>query len=395
MPFINISSIINGMSIKQRTVDNRFEGRITVNGIRKSFYGGTKAEVRRKAKEYLQKVENGYRDPQKIVLNDYIEYWLTTYKLNKIEPSSYTRLYSVFNCQIKNTLGTRMIGNITTADIQKFIDEHANPPDDAIKPLALSGLKRILHLLRPCMEMAVTEGIIYKNPCDNVQLPVESCIQTNTKVQTTLNDVEIAEFKEAALAKWNNNEYRSRDAIVLLIILNLGLRVGEAIALEWDDVNLEENIVYINKTVQSNIRNFSDVGNAQYVKVKSSTKTQAGVRVLPLNDTIVDYFNILKEYDLRNGIRSQYVCTTKTGKMKNARNLQRSLDRVMQNTHINKKVTLHTLRHTFGSTMLRRGVNIEVVSKLMGHANITITYTKYIHVIQEQKAKAMKTIAIC
>ena len=106
-------------------------------------------------------------------------------------------------------------------------------------------------------------------------------------------------------------------------------------------------------------------------------------------------FNILKEYDLRNGIRSQYVCTTKTGKMKNARNLQRSLDRVMQNTHINKKVTLHTLRHTFGSTMLRRGVNIEVVSKLMGHANITITYTKYIHVIQEQKAKAMKTIAIC
>ena len=254
------------MSIKQRTVDNRFEGRITVNGIRKSFYGGTKAEVRRKAKEYLQKVENGYRDPQKIVLNDYIEYWLTTYKLNKIEPSSYTRLYSVFNCQIKNTLGTRMIGNITTADIQKFIDEHANPPDDAIKPLALSGLKRILHLLRPCMEMAVTEGIIYKNPCDNVQLPVESCIQTNTKVQTTLNDVEIAEFKEAALAKWNNNEYRSRDAIVLLIILNLGLRVGEAIALEWDDVNLEENIVYINKTVQSNIKNFSGVGNAQYVK---------------------------------------------------------------------------------------------------------------------------------
>lgn len=58
-------------------------------------------------------------------------------------------------------------------------------------------------------------------------------------------------------------------------------------------------------------------------------------------------------------------------------------------------MTLHTLRHTFGSTLLRRGVPIEVVSKLMGHANITITYTKYIHVLQEQEAKAMEMVQIC
>lgn len=394
MPLSNVSSILNGMNIKQRP-DNRFEGRITINGVRKSFYGSTKLEVKRKAKVYLQKVENGYHDPQKIELNEYIQYWLTTYKLNKIEPSSYTRLYSVFECQIKNSLGKKMIGNVTTADIQKLIDEHANPKDNTTKPLALSGLKRILHLLRPCMEMAVAEGIIYKNPCDNIQLPVESCIQTNTRIQTTLNDAEIAEFKKAALAKWGNGEYRSRDAIVLLIILNLGLRAGEAIALEWDDVNLEENIVYINKTAQSNIKNFSGVGKSQYTRIKSSTKTNAGVRVLPLNDTVVNYFVILKEYDCRNAIESKYVCTTKNGKMKDVRNLQRSLDRVIRNTHISKAVSLHTLRHTFGSTMLRKGVSIEVVSKLMGHANITITYTKYIHVIQEQKAKAMKTVAIC
>lgn len=395
MSLTNIPSIINGMNIKQRP-DGRYEGRLTINGTRKSFYGSTKVEVKRKVKTYLQKVENGYHDPQKIELNEYIQYWLTTYKLNKIEPSSYTRLYSVFNCQIKDTIGKKMIGNVTTSDIQKLIDNHANPPDDTIKPLALSGLKRILHLLRPCMDMAVTEGIIYKNPCDNVQLPVESCIQTQTKEQITLNDADIIEFKEAALAKWKNKEeYRSRDAIVLLIILNLGLRVGEAIALEWNDVDLEEHIVYINKTVQSNIRNFSESGNAQYVRVKNSTKTHAGIRVLPLNDTVIEYFMILKEYDLRNGIKSKYVCSTKTGKMKNARNLQRSLDRVLQNTNINKEVTLHTLRHTFGSTMLRRGISIEVISKLMGHANITITYTKYIHVIQEQQAKAMNAVLIC
>ena len=60
-----------------------------------------------------------------------------------------------------------------------------------------------------------------------------------------------------------------------------------------------------------------------------------------------------------------------------------------------KRITLHTLRHTFGSTLLRHGVGIEVISKLMGHSNITITYNKYIHAIQEEEAKAMTMIRVC
>ncbi len=383
------------MNIKMRQ-DNRFEGRITVNGTRKSFYGGTKVEVKQKAKEYLQKIENGYREPKKITLNEYMQYWLVTYKLNKIEPSSYTRLYRVYKCQIHDTIGQRMIGNITTVDIQRLIDEHANPSNDDIKPLALSGLKRILHLLRPCFEMAVSEGIICKNPCDNVILPVESCIQTQTKEQTTMTDHEISEFKEAALARYKTTgEYKSRDAIILLIMLNLGVRVGEMLALEWNDVDLDGKLVYIRKTVQSNIKNFCNTGKAQYSKVKNSTKTHSGVRVIPLGNNVADYFAELREYDKRHGIVSQYVCATHVGTPNTARNLQRSLNRVVKQTNINKNITLHTLRHTFGSTMLRRGISIEVVSKLMGHANINITYTKYIHVIQEQKAKAMQMVNIC
>lgn len=395
MSFNNISSVINNMNINQRT-DKRFEGRLTVNGIRKSFYGSTKLEVRQKAKEYLLKIENGYREPKKITLNEYIQYWLTTYKLSKIEPSSYTRLYRVYECQLKNTIGKKMIGNITTHDIQQLIDEYANPKNDQTKPLALSGLKRIIHLLRPCLEMAVFESIIFKNPCDNVILPVESCIETQTRKQTTMTDSEIKEFKEAALAKYKTtNEYKSRDAIVLLIMLNIGLRVGEMLALEWDDINLEDKLVYINKTVQSNIKNFSETGKAQYSRIKNSAKTHSGVRVIPINDIVADYFVKLKDYDIRNKITSQYICTTHVGTQNTSRNLQRSLNRLINSTSINKNITLHTLRHTFGSTMLRRGVNIEVVSRLMGHANINITYTKYIHVIQEQKAKAMEIVNIC
>lgn len=395
----NISTIINEMNIKKRS-DGRFEGRITVKEKRKSFYGKTKVEVKQKAKEYLQKVEQGYKEPEKIRLNDYIEYWLKTYKWNKIEPSSYTRLYKVYEYQIKNTIGKKMIGNIDSSDIQNLIDNYANPSNKNVKPLALSGLKKIIHLLRPCLNKAVSEGIIQKNPCEEIVLPVESCIRTQTKTQISLSDAEIEEFKIAALAKYKTtNEYKSRDAFVLLLMLNLGLRVGEAIALKWSDFDMENRIVHINKTVQSNLRDFSDMESTSqrktYSRVKNSTKTHSGVRILKLNDSAVYYVSELKAYDMRNGIKSSYLCSTHVGTVTTPRNLQRSLDRIVQCTSITENISLHTLRHTFGSVLVRRGVGIEIVSELMGHANITITYQKYIHVMQEQKAKAMNMINVC
>ena len=103
----------------------------------------------------------------------------------------------------------------------------------------------------------------------------------------------------------------------------------------------------------------------------------------------------LLKYDERNNINSSYVACTRVGTMNTARNLQRSLNRLTKQTNLPGGITLHTLRHTFGSSLVRHGVGIEVASKLMGHANITITYLKYIHVIQEQEAKAMEMVTIC
>lgn len=392
----NISAIVNEMKIKERK-DGRYEGRITVNGIRKSFYGKTKSSVKKNAKEYLQKVENGYREPEKIKTNDYIEYWLKAYKLNKIEPSSYSRLIVTYNNQIKNTIGNKLIGKLETSDIQKLIDEYANPTNKNTKPLAISGLKKIIHLLNPCLKKAVAEGIIDKNPCKDVIFPVESCICVKTKKQISLSDKEIDEFRASALEKYESNgEYKSRDAFVLLLILNLGLRIGEAMALNWSDFDFGDRIVYINKTIQTNIKNANGADDKKICsRIKNTAKTINGVRVLKLNEQAMFYLNELKNYDKRNNITSPYLCSTHNNTLNTPRNLQRSLDRIVKRTSINEKVTLHTLRHTFGSVLVRRGVGIEVVSSLMGHANISITYNKYIHVVQEQKAKAMDMINVC
>lgn len=104
-----ISSIVNNMTIRERK-DGRLEGRISIQGKRKGFYGKTKTEVKNQAKEHLQKVENGYKEPKSIIFNEYMEYWLTTFKENKIESSSYNRLCSVYTHQIHDSIGNKKLG---------------------------------------------------------------------------------------------------------------------------------------------------------------------------------------------------------------------------------------------------------------------------------------------
>ncbi len=391
----NVTTIISRMSIRKRK-DDRFEGRITVNGNRKCFYGHTKSEVKQKAKDYLLKVENGYREPQSIILNEYIEYWLNTYKYNKIEPSSYDKLERVYNNQIKNTIGRKKIGEVTTKDIQCLIDEYANPTKNKTKPLAKSGLKKIIHLLNPCFKKAIQEGVIYNNPCKDVLLPIDSAILTQTKEQFALSELEMQSLKEACFARYKHGGYKYRNGLILMIMLNTGIRVGEMLALEWDDINIDDKTLYINKTIQSNVKNRNkDIDKKTIDILKKSTKTKSGIRFIPLNDNITFLINELKKYDKENGICSQYVCCTRVGTREISRNLQRTLDNVQKKTNIARHVTLHTLRHSFGSALIRNGISIAVVSRLMGHANISITYNKYIHTINEEETKAMNMVEIC
>ena len=380
---------IKKLKITERN-NGLFEARVTVNGKRKSFYGRTKAEIKTKYKKYLEEIDNGFIEPKDIILNDYIEYWLKTFKQNTIEPSSYDKLERVYIYQIKEDIGEKKIGKITTKDIQNLIYERANPTKKGIKPLAKSGLKKIYGLLNPCFEKAVKEGIIGKNPCIDVIIPREQYIQVETKEQFSLNDTEMQNFKNVALYKLPNGLYKYRDGLILVIMLNTGLRVGEMLALDWEDIDFENRIMTINKTIQSNLVNRDKNAKTKtYYKIKNGAKTAAGKRVLPLNDTILFYFNELKRDNEARGINTTFVCSTKANTRQTARNLLRSCSTINKNTDNNIHMSLHTLRHTFGSTLIRKGVDVSVVSKLMGHANIIITYNKYIHVIQEEAAKAM------
>ena len=381
--------------------NGKYVGRLTVGGRRRYFYGSTESEVRKRAYDCYSDIENGCKDADKITLSKYMLYWLENYKWGYVEPSTYTRLYSLYEHQIKGTdLGECMLDRITNKMIKEVIDEHANPTKSKTIPLSKSGLKKLKQLINACLNIAVEEKILTENPCENIRIPTESYIKKSTKQMFTLSDEQIEEFKKVALTQYKTtDEYISKNGLILLIMLNLGLRVGEMLALEWSDIDRKSKLIHITKTIQSNVMVEKDNFSKRVTYVRKGTKTYAGKRVLKINDNVMFYFTELEAYNERNNIKSSYICSTNTGTIITARNLQRSLDRYIDRTQIGTKtpsnVSLHTLRHTFGSVLIRRGVPIEVVSKLMGHSSITVTYNKYIHVLQEQQVKTMDMITIC
>lgn len=123
--------MIKATKVKDMTFYERdngsYQSKVTIDGKRKTFYGKTKNEIRQKYQNFLRNIEHNEEkfNADKIILNDYIEYWLLTYKFKTIEPSSYDRLESVYLHQIHNTIGKNKLSEITTEDIQNLINNYA------------------------------------------------------------------------------------------------------------------------------------------------------------------------------------------------------------------------------------------------------------------------------
>lgn len=126
-------------------------------------------------------------------------------------------------------------------------------------------------------------------------------------------------------------------------------------------------------------------------KIKG-TKTVNGNRIVPLNEKAVHALRSLQQIYRMLGVRSDSVLVSRNGKVLSNAQLRCVLDRVLRKANIDKPFTLHQLRHTFATRTLKAGVPISVVSKWLGHANISTTYNTYIHVLCSEEKDAAELL---
>ena len=167
-----------------------------------------------------------------------------------------------------------------------------------------------------------------------------------------------------------------------LIQLYAGLRIGEVMALQTNDIDLENNLIKVTKTLTRNADGKIIMG--------SKTKTFAGIREIPIPDIIKDELKEQIEISKNNFDGQLFV--SKVGKYADPRNANAILKRILINEFKINDITTHSLRHTFGTRCIESGMAPVVVQRLMGHKDISVTLNTYTSILNKFKEDELQKL---
>lgn len=367
--------------IKKRR-DGYYEMKITVStNVRKSVYGATPTEVRRKARELRDEAARfDISNVKKMTVESYMTHWLEDVKKPEVKPGSYDRIEQSLTYQIFPAIGHIQINALTSNDVQKMINS-------ILETRSYSTAKKAYNNLNACMELGVQRGEIIKNPVKGVKLP--SSKSKEKKAVTAYTPEEIEAIVNEAKRTYKNGTPVYRYGYLIILILNTGMREGEPLYLKWKDVDLEKRRIYIHGDVVE-VKNRDENAKSSYICIEQETpKTDKSTRYIPLNDNAVEAME-----NLRKLIKDKdRVIATKNHTILSPRKVYRTMENILTVCKITGKTNLvHALRHTFATTLIRNGVDIKAVSEILGHEDVSTTLKIYHHTIEEQKHAAVMTL---
>lgn len=362
-----ISLLENGLYCGRLTVGYDSNGKQK----RRAFYGRTKKEVQEKMNSAKVAIaENRYIEPSKQLLGDWLDEWIVDYKKRNIRPSTYQNsYYGPVNKRIKPALGATKLKDLTREMVQKFTN---NLTDNG---LSRGSICAIVGCLKRALQQAVDNGMIFENVADSVTFPSEE-----RKEIRVLSVKEQEQFLAAAERHPHGDLY--------IFLLGTGMRVGEARALTWGDVDFEKVTVSINKTLSDF---YSMEENTRHRQV-NPPKTKAGIRTLPLIPSLVERLKQLKEKSFTTQ-DSDFIFTD-YGRLIAEPSVRLRLKRILEAANLDGTgIHLHTLRHTFATRGLENGVELVVMKELLGHATIQMTADIYTHVMPDKKRDSIMKLA--
>ncbi|VHA74609.1 DNA integration/recombination/inversion protein [Streptococcus pyogenes] len=346
---------------------------MTGKRVKTSITGRTRKEVNQKAKHaQLDFLSNGSTIKRKVVIKTFKELshlWLETYKLT-VKPQTYDATVTRFNRHIMPTLGNMKVDKITASDIQMLINRLSK---------YYVNYTAVRSVIRKVLQQGVLLGLIDYNSARDIILPRK---QPNAKKKVKFIDPsDLKSFLEHLETSQHKRYNLYFDAVLYQLLLSTGLRIGEACALEWGDIDLENGTIAINKTYNKNL------------KFLSTAKTQSGNRVISVDKKTL---RSLKLYQMRQrqlfnevGARvSEIVFATPTRKYFNASVRQSALDTRCKEAGI-ERFTFHAFRHTHASLLLNAGISYKELQYRLGHANISMTLDTYGHLSKDKEKEAV------
>ena len=347
---------------------------------RRSRYAHTETEAWKLVKK-MQKERDASinKSAQNTTLNVYADCFLEN-KRSTIEENSLIRVRQTFEHNILPEIGFMRLGALSYADCEYVINKTIR------EGYSYSTIKKVYEALDSCLRWAVKKRDIQYNPMAALAKPTKKDKRIKAPKQMKPFNKDECEL----LVKESKRKYKTGNTVyrlgwLFILLLETGLRIGEALALLWEDVDFKTKTLLVKQTTVIAEEETSKKGIRKFTtEIADRTKTHAGYREIKLTDAAIEALIELRKVTGE----FMHVSATKTGTLVTHRNILKTFHGLLRRIGLPQR-GLHQLRHTYATNRFIDGVNVVIISKMLGHRSVEFTIDTYIHIIEELKRKGV------
>ena len=349
---------------------------------------GTKKEAEIELAKFVADVQNGMViEGKSLKFSEFTEIWKRDYGSKELAPSTYKRYCRMLETRLLPYFGHFYVNKIKPTDIMQFYDllskdtqlvrKKDNEGNKTLKPLSGKTILEHHRLLRAMLHKAVYWQVIVSNPAERVQPPKAK------KPKRKYYDDDQCKILLENLEQLDEEQIKYKTAIILTVFT--GVRLGELMGLEWNDIDFRNGIVSINRSSQY----LADTG--VFTKVP---KTESSIREVAIPDFVI---SLLEEYKLwydeqkslygELWIDSNRLFVQADGKPMHPSTISKWFVKYVDQIGL-PVINFHGLRHTNATLLIAQNIDVAVVAARLGHAQITTTFNFYVHPIIAHNKKA-------
>jgi integrase len=335
---------------------------------RKYVYGLTKEEVQRRKTALLHDLDKGMPlANDRITVGRYLDRWLEDVVKPNLRASTYANYAERIRTHLAPDLGRIPLAKLTAQDVQRWLNRKGQT--GRLKPVSVAGLHRIV---RSALSQAVKWGLVTRNVATLVDVPRVQ------RVERAILDLDQA---RAFLAAVKGDHLEALYSVAFAI----GLRRGEALGLQWSDVDLTSGTV----TIRHELQRIEGT-----LRLMEYTKSRSSRRVIDLPEQALEALREHRRRQVEERLQAGplwtdtgYVFTTGSGTPLDGRNVLRYFQNALKRAGLPHQ-RFHDTRHACASLLLAQGVPDHLVMDILGHSSIGITKDLYAHVYPTMRKEA-------